>query len=471
MKTTDRPFIHDGFLLSNDTAREIYQSVEHLPIIDYHSHLSPQDIMEDRQFGNITEAWLEGDHYKWRAMRANGIEEQFITGNASPVDKFEKWAATVPHTLRNPLYHWAHLELNRYFGIEKLLSQETAKEIYELTTDQLSQPGMSVRNLLRQMKVEVVCTTDDPTDSLEYHKMLKDSDFEIDIFPSFRPDKILNIEDEDFFLPYLEKLREASNIDVRGFESLLEALEQRMDAFESVGCFISDQALSHFHSVDFSMSAVEETFSAVLSGKKIDHNQAESYRSALLFHLCQSYSERGWTQQFHVGVIRDNNKRMFNLVGPDSGFDSMADYSIASQMATFLSLLDESGQLAKTIVYNLNPKDNAMMATMLANFNDSSIPGKMQYGAPWWFLDQMDGITKHLNDVSNFGLLSHFIGMLTDSRSFLSFPRHEYFRRILCDVLGKDVEAGFLPANTSDLQELASSVCYFNAKKYFNLIK
>ncbi len=469
MKTTDRSFIHDGFLLSNESARKIYHSIERLPIIDYHCHLPPQDILEDRRFVNITEAWLDGDHYKWRAMRANGIEEHFITGNASPEDKFRKWAATVPNTLRNPLYHWTHLELNRYFAIDELLSKDTAGEIYEQTTDKLSQPEMSVRNMLRHMRVEVVCTSDDPTDSLSPHKELQGSDFEIGVFPTFRPDKLFNIEDTSFFTAYLEKLREVSNIDVRSFQSLIGALEQRMDWFTSMGCFISDHALSYFHSHDFTMSGIERTFASALSGKRLDHSHAESFRSALLFELCRSYSERGWTQQFHVGAIRDNNKRMLNLLGSNSGFDSMADHSTASQMATFFSRLDEGSHLAKTIVYNLNPKDNAMIATMLSNFNDSSTPGKMQYGAPWWFLDEMNGIKKHLDDVSNYGLLSHFVGMLTDSRSFLSFPRHEYFRRILSDVLGKDVEAGYLPSNISDLQKLASSVSYFNAKRYFVL--
>ena len=462
-------FINDNFLLQNKTGSRLYHDfVTDLPIIDYHNHLSPKDIANDRQFENITELWLEGDHYKWRAMRAAGVDEQYITGNADPFEKFSQWAATVPKTLRNPLYHWTHLELLRYFDIDELLSQDSARRIYDQISEKLKDKAFSTRNLLKRMKVEVVCTTDDPADSLEFHQQLNKNPFDIKMLPSFRPDKLMAIGDTTAFNRYLSDLSTTTNKAIHSFSDLLGVLEERIDVFHDLGGRLADHGLSQFNYVHFNEQQVENVFRTNANGYRLKQEDIDIFQSALLFHLGNKYHAKGWVQQFHLGPMRNNNERMFNSLGPDIGTDSMGDFNWAKPMARLLSKLDRNSTLTKTILYNLNPKDNAMMATLAGNFNDGTVAGKVQYGAAWWFLDQKRGIEQQLNDVSNYGLLSQFVGMLTDSRSFLSFPRHEYFRRILCNMVGQDVEDGLLPADQNMLGDLVRNVSYFNAKSYFN---
>jgi len=462
-------FINDQFLLQNQTAQRLYhQQAKNLPIIDYHNHLSPQAIAEDQQFNNITQMWLEGDHYKWRAMRANGIKEKYITGNADNLSKFKKWAATVPNTLRNPLYHWTHLELKRYFEIDQLLNEQSAERIYNICNEKLKSKDLSVRSLLKKWRVEVICTTNDPTDNLEFHRNISHDDFEVKVLPTFRPDKILAIEQCKPFIDYLKSLSDAANLDISHFNELINALQNRVDYFHQQGGRLADHGLIRFYSEDFTEKKVELILGKALNNQVVSNEEADIFRSALLLHLGQMYAAKGWTQQFHVGAFRNTNARMFKILGPDSGFDSIGDHILGLDMAKFFSRLDESDGLAKTIVYNLNPRDNALFATMMGNFNDGSVPGKMQYGASWWYLDQKEGIEQQLNDLSNFGLLARFVGMLTDSRSFMSFPRHEYFRRVLCNLVGRDVENGLLPDDQEMLATLINNICYYNAKMYFD---
>ena len=462
-------FLSEDFLLHNEVAKKLYhQYAALMPVVDYHCHLSPKDIAEDRQYLNLTEAWLEGDHYKWRAMRANGVAEEFITGKADDFEKFQKWAETVPYTLRNPLYHWTHLELKNYFGITDLLNDETAEDIYLKASALLQKKEFSVRNLLKRMKVEVLCTTDDPTDNLQYHKQLKEEGFEIKVLPTFRPDKFLNIENQELFFEWIKKLEIISGISIATFSDLLKALQQRHDYFHEMGCRLSDHGLETFYAEKFSKKEIENIFRKALENEVLTEAEILKYKSALLFKLAVMNSEKGWVQQFHVGALRNNNSLMHETIGADAGYDSIGDWSYAQSMQTFFDRLNSKASLAKTIVYNLNPKDSEMVAAMLGNFHEEGVPGKMQYGAAWWFLDQKDGIEKQLNVLSNFGLLSRFVGMVTDSRSFLSYPRHEYFRRILCNLIAVDVVNGELPEDYELLNKLVRDVCYNNAKGYFN---
>ena len=463
-------FLDDNFLLETETAQRLYhEHAKDMPIIDYHCHLPPADIAADRKFENLTQIWLNGDHYKWRAMRTNGIDEKYITGSASDYEKFEKWAATVPYTLRNPLYHWTHLELKRYFGINKLLKPETAREIYDACTALLQTDAYSVRNILRKMKVETVCTTDDPIDSLEYHQQIKDSNFEINVLPAFRCDKILAIESPEVFLPYVQQLEAASGISIGNFQQLLDALKNRHDFFHEMGCRLSDHGLESMYAEEYSEEEIKNIFDKGLKKQALSQQEVLKFRSAMLYHMALLDNEKGWTQQFHLGALRNNSSRMMRELGPDTGFDSIGDFDVARPLAKFLDRLDTSNQLAKTILYNLNPSQNELYATMIGNFNDGSTPGKIQYGSAWWFLDQKDGMEKQMNALSNMGLLSRFVGMLTDSRSFLSYPRHEYFRRILCNLLGNDVENGELPASEMEwIGQVVENICYKNAKTYFN---
>lgn len=462
-----RNFLDDNFLLQNKTAEILYHDfAKSLPIIDYHCHLPPQEIAENKNFDNLTSIWLDGDHYKWRAMRTFGIPEKYITGDEDDYGKFEKWAATVPYTIRNPLFHWTHLELKNYFGIETLLTPETAASVYEECTQKLRTPDYSTNALLKKMQVEVVCTTDDPTDSLCFHEKVNSDDFKM--FPAFRPDKVLAIENPENFNRYINKLSEAADVDIHDLDSLLEALQKRVDYFHAQGARLSDHGLEHIFSADFTRQSVNNTFKAVLSSKSVGNSEALEFKSAILYYLGQMYYEKGWVQQFHLGALRNVSSRQKQTLGPDTGFDSIGDYGQAEALARFLDRLDTDNKLAKTILYNLNPGDNEVMATMIGNFNDGSSRGKMQFGSAWWFLDTKDGMEKQLNSLSNLGLLSCFIGMLTDSRSFLSYPRHEYFRRILCNLLGKDVENGELPNDTKWLGEIVSNICYYNAKAYFD---
>lgn len=465
-----KTFINDNFLLYSKTAQRLFHDyAKEMPVIDYHNHLPPYQIEADVNFNNLTQAWLYGDHYKWRAMRSNGINERYCTGDASDREKFEKWAETIPYTLRNPLYHWTHLELLRYFQIDEILSPSTAKFIYEECSSKLQSKDFSTCNLLKKMNVEVVCTTDDPLDSLEYHKAFAVKNSTLKMLPAFRPDKAMSPDDVAIFNAYIKKLEEVSNITVNNYNDYLAALKTRHDFFASNGCMLADHGVEEMYADDFEASEINTIFNELRIGKQPDKIQCRKIKSALLQVFAEWNCEKGWVQQFHMGPIRNNNTRMIRALGPDTGWDSIGGTLDPKSVARFLDNLDKNNQLAKTILYSVNPSDNEMLATMIGNFNDGAMAGKIQSGAAWWFNDQKDGIIRHLNALSNMGLLSRFVGMLTDSRSFLSFPRHEYFRRILCDVLGAEMEKGELPNDEKWIGQLVKDICYFNAKNYFNL--
>lgn len=463
-----KAFLDEDFLLESQAAQRLYHDyARDLPIIDFHCHLPPDEIANNRSYETITQIWLGGDHYKWRSMRALGIKEEFISGGATDKEKFDQWAYAVPYTMRNPLYHWTHLELKRYFGIEKLLSPETASEIFDQCNQQLAASEMSVHGIQKKMKVEVVCTTDDPIDSLNHHQRLRDSDYGVAILPTFRPDNILKIDDTTFFKEYVQKLSTISNQEIDNYNDLLTALRSRIDFFHSLGGRLSDHGLDHMYADDFSDQQVDKHFIEAFQGKEIGLEAAEEFRSSMLFHLSQMYHEKGWTQQFHLGALRNTNQRLQRKLGADCGADSINDHRHAPAMARFFNRLDNEDTLAKTIIYNLNPSDNAVFATMIGNYNDGSIAGKMQFGSGWWYLDQKDGMEQQMNALSNMGLLSQFVGMVTDSRSFLSYPRHEYFRRVLCNLIGQDIEKGELPNDMNWLGKIVSDICYHNANNYF----
>ncbi|GAA5220414.1 glucuronate isomerase [Membranihabitans marinus] len=464
-------FIKENFILENDYARQLYfDHAAHQPIIDYHNHLPPKDIQDNRIYTNITEAWLEGDHYKWRAMRALGVDESFITGDHGPKEKFQKWAESVPYTMRNPLYHWTHLELKRYFGVNQLLNADSGSAIYDAVSEKINSPEYSAVRLLEKMKVEVVCTTDDPADSLDQHIAYgKDPGGSFKMFPTFRPDKSLNIEKSEF-PAYIEKLGNSEGVDIQSVSQLIEVLEARIKFFTSLGCKASDYGLDTIYSEDCTPEEAEAILVKRLSGEEVSEQESNKYKSYVLYHLCCMYHQQGWVQQFHVGALRNNSTRMFNKLGSDTGFDSMRDENHAWNMSRLFNRLDQTDQLTKTIIYNLNPKDNATFATMIGNFNDGITRGKIQWGSGWWFLDQKDGMEDQMNLLSSVGILSLFVGMLTDSRSFLSFPRHEYFRRILCNLLGNDIEKGLLPASEiAFIGQMVEDICYNNVKQYLNL--
>ena len=463
-----KTFLNENFLLQTKTAEYLYhQHAAKMPIIDYHCHLLPAQIAENKNFDNLTQPWLYGDHYKWRAMRSNGVDERYCSGNATDWEKFEKWAETVPYTVRNPLYHWTHLELQRYFGITDLLDPATAAPIYEKTSSLLKQKDFSPVGLIRKMNVEIVCTTDDPVDTLEYHRKIKEAETKIRVIPAWRPDKLLMADNPAGFNEYIDKLAVISGIDITSYTHLLDALNRRHEFFHQSGCRLSDHGLESFYCESYTLTEIHTVFSRIRKGFKLTPPEISKFRSALLYDLAVMDSERGWTQQFHIGAMRNNNTRMFKTCGPDGGFDSIGDYPIALPMSRFLDRLDKEGKLAKTILYNLNPADNEVMATMIGNFQDGPMPGKIQWGSGWWFLDQKDGMEKQLNALSNLGLLSRFVGMLTDSRSLLSYPRHEYFRRVLCNLIGNDVENGELPDDKAWLGKMIENICYYNAKNYF----
>jgi glucuronate isomerase len=463
-----KKFLDEHFLLETATAEYLYhQHAVKMPIIDYHCHLSPKQIADNRNFENITQPWLYGDHYKWRAMRTNGAEERYCSGNASDREKFDKWAETVPYTMRNPLYHWTHLELQRYFGIHELLSPATADSVYEQSQALLQQRDYSPVGLIKKMNVEIVCTTDDPVDTLEFHKIIREKHTGVKIFPAWRPDKVLSVDQPGLFNDYVNSLSAAAGMDIGTVNDLLEALYKRHAYFHDAGCRLSDHGLEVFYADDYTASQIESAFLKVRNGSVLNADEISMFRSALLYELAVMDHKRGWVQQFHMGALRNNNARMLKTFGPDGGFDSIGDYRYAVPMSKFLNRLDFEGKLAKTILYNLNPADNEIIATMLGNFQDGVTPGKIQWGSGWWFLDQKDGMKKQLNALSNLGLLSRFIGMLTDSRSLLSYPRHEYFRRVLCNLIGKDVEKGELPDDRPWLGKMVEDICYNNAKNYF----
>lgn len=462
-----KAFLDENFLLGSPTAERLYHEyAREQPIIDYHNHLSPQEIAEDKRFSTITEVWLKGDHYKWRAMRANGIPEIFITGAADDREKFVKWAQTVPYTLRNPLYHWTHLELQRYFGIHKLLGPTTAEAIYNQTNAALATSDFAVSGLLAKMKVEVVCTTDHPTDDLAFHRLHKATGRSLKMLPTFRPDKFLVIDGADF-LPFLAKLEAIIGTTINTFDQLLAALENRVDYFAAHGCQLADHGLQQLYPVDFTTAKLDAILAKAKSKSPLHTEEVAAFQMAALHELGKMYHQRNWTMQLHLGAIRDNNQRLLKSIGADVGCDSIGDFDQARGLAAFLNRLDTEDQLAKTILYNLNPSDNEVFATMAGNYNDGTLPGKIQWGSAWWFLDQKDGMEKQLNALSQLGLLSRFIGMLTDSRSFLSFPRHEYFRRILCNLLGDDVQRGLLPNDLPWLGGVVEDICYRNAKQFF----
>jgi len=462
-------FMDENFLLQTETAQKLYhEHAAKMPIIDYHCHLNPQMVADDYQFKTLTEIWLGGDHYKWRALRANGIAEKYITGDASDWEKFEKWAETVPYTFRNPLYHWTHLELRTAFGIDKILNPKTAREIYEECNEKLQQPQFSARGLMRHYNVEAVCTTDDPVDSLEHHIKTRESGFEIKMLPTWRPDKAMMVEVPADFRAYMEKLSEVSGVKISSFDDMVDALQKRHDFFEAQGCKLSDHGMDEFYAEDYTDAEIRSIFNKVYGGTSLTKEEILKFKSAMLVVFGEMDYETGWTQQFHYGPLRNNNTKMLKLAGPDTGFDSMGDFSTAQSLSKFLDRLNSRDKLTKTIIYNINPNANEMIATMIGNFQDGSIPGKIQFGSGWWFLDQKDGMEKQMNALSVLGLLSRFVGMLTDSRSFLSYPRHEYFRRTLCNLLGRDVENGEIPVSEMErLTQMVEDISYYNAKNYF----
>ncbi len=462
-------FIHEDFLLDNKSARRLYhQFAAAEPIFDYHCHNSPQDIAGNRQFKNLFEIWLEGDHYKWRALRSNGVAEKFITGKAPPEEKFRAWAATVPHTLRNPLYHWTHLELKRYFGINDLLSETTAAKIWKQANALLATPGFTTQGILKKMKVKAIGTTDDPVDNLEHHRAFAKQSHPTRMLPAFRPDKALAVNQPAAFTRWVEQLAAAANIDINGFSAFIAALEKRHEYFHSQGCRLSDHGLEHCFADFCSEKVAAEIFAKARQGQVVsplEHSQFASFLMVFFGHLD---AKRGWVKQLHLGALRNNNTRLLAKLGPDTGFDSIGDFPQARTLAAYLNRLEADNLLPKTVIYNLNPADNYVFASMIGNFQDGTIPGKIQYGSGWWFLDQLEGMEGQLNSLSSLGLLSRFIGMLTDSRSFMSYPRHEYFRRVLCNLLGRDVENGRLPNDEKLLGSMIRNICYRNAEQYFN---
>ncbi len=469
-------FINEDFLLSNETARQLFHgSAENMPIIDYHCHLSPQQIAQNISFRDITQLWLvdghAGDHYKWRTMRANGVSEDYITGGTRTAwETFEKWAETMPYLMRNPLYHWSHLELKRVFDIDKVLKPSTAREIFEECNAKLATEEFRGQALIRKFNVEVVCTTDDPADDLRWHKMIAENPFGTKVLPTWRPDKAMAIENPEAYKAYIQQLGKAADMEIKSYSDLIAALRKRHDFFEEMGCRLSDHGLSTFYAEDYTASEVEAVFKSVLEGRKPEPAELDKFRSALLFDVAVMDAESGWAQQFHVGPIRNNNSKMFSLVGPDTGYDSIDDQPVAVAGNKFFDRLAKVDKLAKTILYCLNPKDNEVLMSMAYNFNDGSVPGMMQFGSGWWFLDQEVGMRAQMDALSMTGLLSRFVGMLTDSRSFISYPRHEYFRRILCDIIGSDVESGRIPSSEmEDVARMVSDISYNNAKNYFGL--
>ncbi len=463
-------FIYTDFLLQTETAKRLYhQHAAKMPIYDYHCHLPVQQVADDVRFENMTQIWLYGDHYKWRAMRTNGIDERFCTGDASDWEKFQMWAHTVPFCFRNPLYHWTHMELKRPFDINGLLCPETAGEIYARCNELLKSPKFSTRGIMRQMNVKLVCTTDDPIDDLKHHRKIAADGFEIKVYPAWRPDKGMAVENIKALNEWIDKLQQASDTQIKDFDDYLDALKKRHKFFHDNNCRLSDHGIETAFAEDYTDSEIKKIFAKIRSGKELDINEMLKFKSAMMYEFGLMDAEKGWTQQLHLGALRNNNSRLFKTLGPDTGFDSIGDFEIAKPLVKFLDRLDSQNKLPKTILYNLNPRDNELLATIMGSFQDGSVPGKIQLGSGWWFLDQRDGMEKQMTALSNLGLLSRFVGMLTDSRSFLSYPRHEYFRRILCNILGNDVEAGLIPKDAKLLGQMVENICFNNAKNYFGM--
>ncbi|MFN9491817.1 MAG: glucuronate isomerase [Sphingobacteriales bacterium] len=465
-----KSFLDDEwFLLKSSTARELYHgSAKDQPIIDYHNHLSPQEMAENKAYANITQLWLKGDHYKWRAMRANGVPEELITGDADDRKKFQAWAQTVPYTWRNPLFHWTHLELKRYFGIDALLNGDNADRIYDEINEKLADPAFHARGLLEKMDVRILCTTDDPIDTLEHHQRVQQDNWQVKVYPAFRPDKAMAVDQSQSFLAYLGLLEKTADVSIVHYADYLKALAKRHQYFADHGCCISDHGLEEMYAETFSEQEIASIFEKLRVGKQATDLEQQKFKSAMLIKFAEWDWEKEFVQQYHLGPIRNNNTRAMHQLGPDTGWDSTGDLPQAKALAAFLDRLDSNNTLAKTILYNINPADNEVFATMIGNFNDGTYPGKIQWGSAWWFLDQKDGIVKQLDTLSNMGLLSRFVGMLTDSRSFLSFPRHEYFRRILCNLIGQEMEDGELPMDKAWAGKIIADICYQNALNYFN---
>jgi glucuronate isomerase len=465
----NKPFINDEFCLETEAARRLYHDyAAKMPIIDYHCHLNPAEIAHDKHWKNLTQVWLYGDHYKWRAMRSNGIDEKYCTGDASDREKFDKFAETMPHLLRNPIYHWSHLELSRYFGINELLSPKTARNIWNQTSEMLQSGEFTARKLMQKSNVKLVCTTDDPADNLEHHKLVADApDFDIKVLPTWRPDKAMAVDHQSKFNEWIDKLSHSAEIHITDYKTFINALEKRQDYFHEHGCRLSDHGIETVYAEDYTASEIANIFSKLRGGNNINESEKLKFKSAMLFELARLNHRKGWTQQIHYGVMRNNNSRMFKKLGPDTGFDSIGDFQVGSAMSKFFDRLDEAGLLCKTVIYNINPSHNEIIATMLGNFQDGKTPGKMQFGSGWWFLDQKDGMERQIEALSQLGLLSRFVGMLTDSRSFLSYTRHEYFRRILCNILGTDIEKGLIPADYDLVGSMVEDICYNNANRYF----
>lgn len=463
-------FIKENFLLSNRTAEKLYfDYAKEQPIIDYHCHLSVREIAENRKFENITQVWLNGDHYKWRAMRTNGIDEKYITGNTSDKEKFFKWAKTVPYTIKNPLYHWTHMELKKPFGIsDKLLNADTAEEIWNKCNELLLQENYSAQGLIKQFNVEVVCTTDDPVDSLQYHQKIKQNPFGVKVIPTFRPDNAMAIENLVQFHTWLVKLETASGISITNFDSFIDAIRNRHEYFHMNGCRLSDHGLETAYAEEYTVQEINSIFPKIISKIKLNYEEILKFKSAMMFEFGIMDHEKGWVQQLHLGALRNNSTRMFRNLGADTGVDSIGDFEIARPLSKFLNRLDDQNKLTKTIIYNLNPADNELIAAMIGNFQDGTIAGKLQYGSAWWFLDQKSGMEKQIDALANMGLLSRFIGMLTDSRSFISYPRHDYFRRILCNILGAEIEKGLIPVDSELVGGMVKDISYYNARNYFS---
>ena len=467
----DQNFITKDFILYSKSAKELYHNyAKNMPIIDYHSHLPPDQIANDIKFENITQIWLYGDHYKWRLMRAYGINEQYITGNKNDFEKFKAWAETVPYTIRNPSYHWSHLELKNYFGInDRVLNPNSAEYIYKKCNELLQTDDFSVKNLLRKFNVKLVCTTDDPTSNLEYHKKLKEEKFEIKILPTFRPDKGMAVETPKIFNEWVDNLETIANTTIDNYDTYISAIKERHDIFHELGCRISDHGLETILAEDYSQSEISTIFKKIRTGNGLENNEIVKFKSAMMIEFALMDHGKNWTQMLHIGAMRNNNSRLFKMLGPDSGFDSIGESEIARSLSKFLDNLDNDDKLPKTIIFNLNPRDNGLIASMIGNFQDGSIPGKIQFGHAWWFLDTKLGMTNQINALSDMGMLSKFVGMVTDSRSFLSYPRHEYFRRILCNILGEEIDKGELPNDLDLIGNIVQDICYNNAKNYFGI--
>ncbi|MCM0648190.1 glucuronate isomerase [Clostridium swellfunianum] len=465
-----KKFMDENFLLSNETAVKLYHNyAKEMPIIDYHCHLSPKEIFEDKKFKNITEAWLYGDHYKWRAMRSNGIDEKYITGDSSDFEKFMAWAKTIPMTIGNPLYHWTHLELQRYFGIYEILNEKTAPAIWEKVNSLITGENFTARGLIKRSNVKALCTTDDPVDSLEYHiKLKEDKDFDVNVLPTLRPDKGLLVNKETF-LPWVKKLEQVTDKSIENYDDFLSAFEERVRFFHTVGCRLSDHGLDSIDYAEASKEEVSAIFTRALKGESFTKLEESQFRTYTLQFLGRLYSELGWTMQLHIAALRNNNSKMFNKLGADTGYDAINDEQIADSLSKFMNSLEAENSLPKTILYTLNPKDNYVLGTLMGCFQGTNIPGKIQFGSAWWFLDNKEGMIEQMKTLANVGLLSRFVGMLTDSRSFLSYTRHEYFRRILCNLLGEWVENGEVPEDMELLETIVKGICYNNAKQYFSL--